>query len=209
MLESEKMPSRLERSRRYVPRCGSRPYRVLRLMADGQMRTKREIVTYLGLARYYDYPVYPTKRRLRFTGEESLFSFLGQRDIYAVMLPLLSNLGNGRYVITDFGRTALARADGVEVCADVSYISYDWRIPQPVFTLESTPQRSLVKGLTWETSGLVTVGLVALLFTGNLVQSLAIGMVYFPIRVGCYFLHERLWKRVLWGHIRHRVTRDS
>jgi len=75
-----------------------------------------------------------------------------------------------------------------------------------IFILESTPGRSLVKGLTWEVTGLVTVAGVALLFTGDVTRSLTIGMVYFPLRVGCYFAHERLWKHVHWGHIKHSIA---
>jgi len=72
--------------------------------------------------------------------------------------------------------------------------------------LESSPLRSLTKGATWESSGLVTVVLVALAFTGNPLQSVMISLVYFPIRVGCYFIHERLWKKIKWGHREHVVT---
>lgn len=57
--------------------------------------------------------------------------------------------------------------------------------------LESTWLRSLVKGITWETTGLITVAGIALLFTGDLRQSLLIGAVYLPVRVGMYFVHER------------------
>jgi len=46
----------------------------------------------------------------------------------------------------------------------------------------------------------VTVAVVALFVTGNLLAALAIGTVVFPVRVGMYFLHERLWKHFKWGH---------
>ena len=66
--------------------------------------------------------------------------------------------------------------------------------------LVSTWVRSLVKGLTWETTGLVTVAGIALVFTGDLRQALMIGVVYMPVRVGMYFAHERAWKHFKWGH---------
>ena len=68
------------------------------------------------------------------------------------------------------------------------------------YVLVSTPERSFAKGVTWEVSGLVTVAVVALLVTGNLLAALAIGAAVFPVRVGMYFLHERLWKHFKWGH---------
>jgi len=71
--------------------------------------------------------------------------------------------------------------------------------------LESSPLRSFVKGTTWETSGLVTVLLVAFLFTGDPVTALEVSLCYFPIRVIMYFGHERIWKRVRWGHTEHTV----
>jgi len=66
--------------------------------------------------------------------------------------------------------------------------------------LESTWLRSLVKGLTWEASGLITVAVIAFLFTGDPEQSLLIGAAYLPVRVAMYFAHERMWKRFKWGH---------
>lgn len=66
--------------------------------------------------------------------------------------------------------------------------------------LESTWLRSLAKGLTWETTGLITVAGIALLFTGNIQQAVMISAVYLPVRVGMYFGHERIWKHIGWGH---------
>ena len=66
--------------------------------------------------------------------------------------------------------------------------------------LVSTNARSIAKGMVWEVSGLITVAAVALIFTGNLTTSLAIGGVIFPLRVAMYFAHERVWKHIGWGH---------
>jgi len=66
--------------------------------------------------------------------------------------------------------------------------------------LESTWLRSLVKGLTWEASGLATVAVIAYVLTGNALQALEAGGAFFGLRVAMYWAHERLWKKVKWGH---------
>jgi len=66
--------------------------------------------------------------------------------------------------------------------------------------LVSTWLRSLVKGLTWEVSGLITVAVIAFMLTGNAFQSLQAGGCFFTIRVVMYVIHERIWKRFKWGH---------
>lgn len=66
--------------------------------------------------------------------------------------------------------------------------------------LESTWTRSLVKGLTWETSGLVTVAVISFVLTGDVMRAVKAGIVYFGLRVAMYFVHERIWKKFRWGH---------
>jgi len=69
----------------------------------------------------------------------------------------------------------------------------------------STPFRSLVKGLTWETSGILTFGLIGL-FLGDAMATLKLGLIYFPMHTGMYFIHERCWKRIRWGHYYETTT---
>lgn len=70
--------------------------------------------------------------------------------------------------------------------------------------LVSTWLRSLVKGLTWELSGLATVAVIAYVLTGNALESMQAGGAFFTLRVLMYVSHERLWKRIKWGH--HEVV---
>ena len=64
----------------------------------------------------------------------------------------------------------------------------------------STRRRSLAKAVTWELSGLVTGCLIAYAFTGSPTTAIGISFTFFPIRLGMYFIHERIWKRIRWGH---------
>lgn len=72
--------------------------------------------------------------------------------------------------------------------------------------LESSPLRSFTKGLTWELRGLAMIMVIGLVFTGNVSTSLMMTLAYMPISVALYFVHERIWKRVSWGHRAHVVT---
>ena len=65
---------------------------------------------------------------------------------------------------------------------------------------ESTWTRSLAKGLTWEGSGLAVVALLSYVLTGNAVLSLKAGILFTGVRVAMYVVHERVWKRIKWGH---------
>jgi uncharacterized membrane protein len=56
-----------------------------------------------------------------------------------------------------------------------------------------------MKALTWETSGILTFAAIGLLL-GNAIETLKLGLVYFPLHTGMYFGHERLWKHIKWGH---------
>lgn len=66
--------------------------------------------------------------------------------------------------------------------------------------MRSTRLRSFIKAITWETSGILTFLVIALVAGGDIWKSLEVGFVYFPVHTAFYFVHERLWKRVKWGH---------
>jgi uncharacterized membrane protein len=72
--------------------------------------------------------------------------------------------------------------------------------------LESSRLRSLTKGLTWELRGLVMIMVIGLAFTGDVSTSFMMTLAYMPLSVTLYFVHERIWKHISWGHIEHVVT---
>jgi len=67
--------------------------------------------------------------------------------------------------------------------------------------MASTALRSFIKGVTWETSGLVVLYL--------LTKSIKVSLSYLIIRVALYWLHERLWKKARWGKTRRKENEDS
>jgi len=59
-------------------------------------------------------------------------------------------------------------------------------------------KRTLVKGITWEVSGIVTLTLINYFVFGKAEISFGVAIVYGVLRIFMYYLHERIWKRVKW-----------
>jgi adenylylsulfate kinase len=62
-----------------------------------------------------------------------------------------------------------------------------------------TPVRSVLKALSWRVLGtMVTAGLVYAT-TGRLLLALGIGGVEWVLKLGFYFVHERVWNMIETG----------
>lgn len=59
--------------------------------------------------------------------------------------------------------------------------------------------RSIVKALTWQLLGLVSMTLIALVFTGDIRASGGLALASAATGFLCFFLHERIWARIPWG----------
>jgi uncharacterized membrane protein len=57
--------------------------------------------------------------------------------------------------------------------------------------------RSITKCLTWRATALADTTLLAFLFTGHPLQALTIGGAEFFTKSALYYLHERVWLRVV------------
>jgi len=62
--------------------------------------------------------------------------------------------------------------------------------------------RSIVKAITWRTGGTVVTFAVAWIITGNISLSAGIGILDTVIKIGAYYVHERLWIRVKFGKLK-------
>lgn len=61
-------------------------------------------------------------------------------------------------------------------------------------------KRTLIKGITWEGSGLVTLFLIMYFgIVPNAMVASVWTIIYTVIRVSMYYVHERIWKRTSWG----------
>ncbi len=66
--------------------------------------------------------------------------------------------------------------------------------------------RSWVKSIVWRVIGVVILGGLAWLVTGDWGQTTLITLTFHSIRLVLYYYHERAWERIGWG--RKRVKED-
>lgn len=59
--------------------------------------------------------------------------------------------------------------------------------------------RSLVKSISWRLLGIVVLGSIAWIYTGNIQQTSFITITFNGIQVVFYYFHEHLWENVEWG----------
>lgn len=58
------------------------------------------------------------------------------------------------------------------------------------------------KAITWRAGGTVVTFAVAWILTGNVSLSAGIGLLDTVIKIGAYYVHERLWIRVKFGRLK-------
>lgn len=63
------------------------------------------------------------------------------------------------------------------------------------------PIRTVVKSVTWQALGLLSMTIIAYVLTGSIRQGGQIAMFSAGLSVVVYILHERIWARVRWGRI--------
>jgi len=59
--------------------------------------------------------------------------------------------------------------------------------------------RSILKGVSWRIGGTTVTIVVALLLTKNINLSAKIGLIETVLKIGVFYVHERLWNRVNLG----------
>ena len=65
-----------------------------------------------------------------------------------------------------------------------------------------THVRSIFKAVTWRTGGTVVTCLVALILTGSLDLAAKIGLVDTVIKIGAFYVHERVWNKMNFGKLK-------
>jgi uncharacterized membrane protein len=61
--------------------------------------------------------------------------------------------------------------------------------------------RSLVKGVSWRTLGTIDTIVLSFIVTGNISDSLKIGLTEVITKIILYYFHERIWDKIGWGRI--------
>lgn len=62
-----------------------------------------------------------------------------------------------------------------------------------------TKRRSVVKALSWRVLAAVITTSVAFVMTGQLDFAAKVGIIDTAIKLGVYFMHERIWNRIDYG----------
>jgi len=56
--------------------------------------------------------------------------------------------------------------------------------------------RSILKGITWRLGGTTVTFVVAWLITGNINIAAKIGVIETVMKIGVFYIHERVWNRI-------------
>jgi uncharacterized membrane protein len=62
-----------------------------------------------------------------------------------------------------------------------------------------THYRSIIKAISWRAGAIVITCMVAWSLTGSLDLATKIGIVDTAIKIGAFYIHERLWNRLDFG----------
>jgi adenylylsulfate kinase len=65
--------------------------------------------------------------------------------------------------------------------------------------MSSIPFRSFIKGVCWETISFIITLFAIYMIYGNFLNSLKFTLVLTLFKIGLFFVHERLWKKIRWG----------
>lgn len=60
-------------------------------------------------------------------------------------------------------------------------------------------KRHLAKAVSYRLFGSMATGAIALAFTGRVDLAAGVGVADTVVKLGLYYLHERLWYRIRWG----------
>ncbi|MFC1708614.1 DUF2061 domain-containing protein [Candidatus Omnitrophota bacterium] len=64
------------------------------------------------------------------------------------------------------------------------------------------PKRTLVKTITWRIIALVTTIAVVYIYSGDVHESLVVGIGANFLKMFFYYIHERVWNRVDFGRVK-------
>lgn len=72
--------------------------------------------------------------------------------------------------------------------------------------MEDSHIRSLIKGISWRTTGTIDTMVISYFITGNAFAALKIGLSEVITKIGLYYLHERVWNVIKWGRMKTGPT---
>jgi len=67
-------------------------------------------------------------------------------------------------------------------------------------------KRSWVKAITWRMIGVVLLGGISYIVTGDWKEMSAITLLFHGIQTVMYYYHERVWEQISWGRLTHPLA---
>jgi len=64
------------------------------------------------------------------------------------------------------------------------------------------PKRSVVKALTWRIIAFLVTVIAVYIYSGDIKESLVIGISANSVKIFLYYIHERLWNKVKFGRVK-------
>lgn len=71
--------------------------------------------------------------------------------------------------------------------------------------ITSTPKRSFLKAFTWETMSFIITLVAVYLVYGDINTSIKFTLVLTVVKVLVLYIHERIWKKILWGKVYAKI----
>jgi len=69
--------------------------------------------------------------------------------------------------------------------------------------MEDSHKRSLVKAITYRASASLALAIISWFYTGNLLETSFITIIFTIVATIIYYFHERVWDRIKWErHVR-------
>ena len=66
------------------------------------------------------------------------------------------------------------------------------------------PHRSLMKAVSWRTTGTIDTMIVSYLVTGQVKLAVSIGFIEVFTKILLYYFHERVWNQLSFGRVKPR-----
>jgi uncharacterized membrane protein len=69
----------------------------------------------------------------------------------------------------------------------------------PIVSTRESHSRSIAKAVSYRILGSATTGLIVYVVTGQGSLSVGVGAADIVLKIGVYFIHERIWDRISYG----------
>jgi adenylylsulfate kinase len=67
--------------------------------------------------------------------------------------------------------------------------------------ITSTPKRSFIKAFVWETISFIVTLVAVYLVYGDIKTSLKFTLILTLVKILVLYVHERIWKKIMWGKV--------